>query len=377
MKKAILVLALLSCRTGVAQQQQQQQQQLPRYFTPVPTPDQSVIGSAAEGRGTIGLKVNRTPRGFVVTEVATGGPAERAGIRVDDIVTRLNGKTLAHLSQYDFERAVSQDPGGTISLSLMRKGQPHVAKVSVEAKATDPDSKGGVSPPGISQYVMDGHTAVTAFLEQWGPEIVALSLYFTNKSAPTFEVNQSKFFLLDGEGQPTRRLSHEEVRYSIDLWVSKHWREGSHPPPALPVPQQRYTIVTDASGKYGLKDLGSNPPGAPGNAQDPSSPPSEPGFAGPVGQMVDDDFGPSTPIETPASSYDQKIQERAKKALSFWNLHYFKSDSPIPTRDIRKGRIMYWAGSPKGTSGTLKVVVFVPDPVKKTENAVVFQFHLE
>jgi hypothetical protein len=388
MKKAILVLAFLSCQTVVAQeqqpqqqpqqeQQQQQQQQEPHYFTPVATPDQSVIGPAAEGPGTIGLKVNRTRRGFVVMEVAAKGPAERAGIRVHDIVTRLNGKTLARLSQYDFERAVTQDPGSTVGLSFMRKGQPHVAKVSVEAKATDPNPKRSGSPPGISQYIMDGHTAITVFLEQWGPEVVALSLYFTNKSAPEFEVNPSKFFLLDAEGQPMRRLSIDEVKYSIDLWVSKHWREGSHPSSALPVPQQRYTIATDASGKYVLKDLDSNPPGGPGSPPGPSSSPSEPGFAGPVGQMVDDSFGPPTPIETPASIYNQKIQDRARKALSFWNLHYFKSGSPIPRLNIRKGRTLYWAGSPKGTSGTLKVVVFVPDPVKKTENALVFQFHLE
>lgn len=63
------------------------------------------------------------PRGVVVTAVSEGSPAEKAGIRVKDVLLSYNGSTLEGRQQ--LTRMVSETPAGrTVRLRVLRDGNP-------------------------------------------------------------------------------------------------------------------------------------------------------------------------------------------------------------------------------------------------------------
>ncbi|MFC4174909.1 Do family serine endopeptidase [Microvirga sp. GCM10011540] len=85
-------------------------------------------------RGYVGLRLQEiTPAiaqalglpgtdGVLVASVEPGGPAEKAGIRTGDVVTRFNGQPID--SGRDLSRAVAAtSPGTQVSLSVIRDGQ--------------------------------------------------------------------------------------------------------------------------------------------------------------------------------------------------------------------------------------------------------------
>ncbi len=63
------------------------------------------------------------PRGVVVTSVAEGSPAQKAGIRVKDVLLSYNGTTLEGRQQ--LTRMVGETPAGrTVRLQVFREGKP-------------------------------------------------------------------------------------------------------------------------------------------------------------------------------------------------------------------------------------------------------------
>ena len=73
-----------------------------------------------------GMWINSGPEGYVVTDVASNGPAARAGIQTGDIITRLDGATprVEGLSE---ARSLlrSRPPGTRIPLEFKRSGATH------------------------------------------------------------------------------------------------------------------------------------------------------------------------------------------------------------------------------------------------------------
>jgi PDZ domain/Aspartyl protease len=70
-----------------------------------------------------GMWINAGPEGFVVTEVSAGGPAARAGIRVGDVITGLNGAPVRAAALSDARSLLRSKPAGTkVELSLKREG---------------------------------------------------------------------------------------------------------------------------------------------------------------------------------------------------------------------------------------------------------------
>ena len=97
-----------------------------------------MLGGAMAGRGRLGVRIEslspdlasyfgpRDSMGALVLEVTDGSPAEKAGIRAGDVITRLDGKPVE-----DAGDAISavRSGEGTVSISLLRHG----AKQTVEA----------------------------------------------------------------------------------------------------------------------------------------------------------------------------------------------------------------------------------------------------
>jgi hypothetical protein len=109
--------------------------------------------SAERGRGFIGLKpVEMTPElrqhfgapkdaGVFVGSVEKDGPAAKAGLQVGDIVTKVDGDTIA--STRELVRAIRhRKPGETVEVGLLRNGAGRTVKVVV-AESKDRDVRVG------------------------------------------------------------------------------------------------------------------------------------------------------------------------------------------------------------------------------------------
>ncbi|MFA7666922.1 MAG: Do family serine endopeptidase [Burkholderiaceae bacterium] len=62
------------------------------------------------------------PSGALVTEVATGSPAETAGLQAGDVVLAMNGKKLEHSTELA-ARIGQSDPGEPVKLVVLREGK--------------------------------------------------------------------------------------------------------------------------------------------------------------------------------------------------------------------------------------------------------------
>jgi protocatechuate 3,4-dioxygenase beta subunit len=88
-------------------------------------------------RGTIGATFTGTPRGPQVATVVDGGPAARAGIRVDDLVTsidRLDSVPLVHVDGKIMNMVFGRmEPGTVVKLELKRGSETLEVSVTVAA----------------------------------------------------------------------------------------------------------------------------------------------------------------------------------------------------------------------------------------------------
>ena len=91
---------------------------------------QQVTPEIAEGLG-----VNNV-RGALVTNVTSGGPAARAGLRNGDLITGFDGKPVG--DDRALPRIVADTPiGKTVSLDMLRRGQKQSLKITVQRLAED------------------------------------------------------------------------------------------------------------------------------------------------------------------------------------------------------------------------------------------------
>jgi serine protease Do len=80
---------------------------------------------SAESAEALGLK---DVKGAIVAELVPGGPAAKAGLLPDDILTAVNGVTIANRSELTREVAKAR-PGEVIKMSIIRDGKPRVVNV--------------------------------------------------------------------------------------------------------------------------------------------------------------------------------------------------------------------------------------------------------
>jgi S1-C subfamily serine protease len=68
-----------------------------------------------------GMWINSGPNGYVVTDVATNGPADQAGIKVGDVITRLDGAAPRFDGLSDARILLRARPAGTrVEIELKR-----------------------------------------------------------------------------------------------------------------------------------------------------------------------------------------------------------------------------------------------------------------
>jgi S1-C subfamily serine protease len=68
------------------------------------------------------LGLDRTD-GALIGDVASGGPADEAGVQSGDFVTAIDGRTVKNFDQLISYLFTSKSPGETVTLTLIRSGQ--------------------------------------------------------------------------------------------------------------------------------------------------------------------------------------------------------------------------------------------------------------
>ncbi len=70
----------------------------------------------------IGVEVSPDPRGLRIVQVFNGSPAAHAGLRPGDMITAVNGRSLAGLPELQATNLVSGPPGTSVALRIARGG---------------------------------------------------------------------------------------------------------------------------------------------------------------------------------------------------------------------------------------------------------------
>jgi len=87
-----------------------------------------------------------SPRGALINDVTSGGPAARAGVRPGDIVRKLDGQPIGH--GRDLLRAVLRSRvGATVKLRILREGKPITLKLTTAERPVKRSARRGASPP--------------------------------------------------------------------------------------------------------------------------------------------------------------------------------------------------------------------------------------
>jgi serine protease Do len=116
-----------------------------------------IIKSGHVTRGSIGIKFGENndllkaygaKHGVFVQGVEPGGPAEKAGVKAEDIVTTINGKPI--LKGQDLIDAIADTAvGNTVTVSILRNKQPQTLRITVGDRAkVFPNELGKNAGPG-------------------------------------------------------------------------------------------------------------------------------------------------------------------------------------------------------------------------------------
>lgn len=73
-------------------------------------------------KGWLGIDKEKSAEGYKVTKVIAGGPAEKAGIKVGDLVTALNGMTIGS-EQLKASYSQFSKAGSTVKYTVVRDGK--------------------------------------------------------------------------------------------------------------------------------------------------------------------------------------------------------------------------------------------------------------
>ncbi len=91
-------------------------------------------GVTSDIAASLGL---RRPGGILISEVYPGGPAERGGLQVADVVLAVNGREITDPQSLMF-RVATLSIGGTAELTVWRRGREIKLRVALEAPPEEP-----------------------------------------------------------------------------------------------------------------------------------------------------------------------------------------------------------------------------------------------
>jgi membrane-associated protease RseP (regulator of RpoE activity) len=356
------------------------QGQQPTYLVPVEMKGQVLRGSVAvaqhQNEGMIGVNGSGTEDGYKVETVTPGFPAAIAGILNGDIIVSVDGASIKGFDKMEIAKLIAhKQDGEMLNLTINRLGEMKTVAVKVGSKrrlfADDTQWQAESKfPPAITQFIFGGKAAVeaTLFQSEQAPTDVFLGVYLFSKDAPSFAVDDTKFFVLDGTGQQLRHVSLDEIKYQIQLLVAQNWKGGSYPAPPPPSSQRQYTISGIENGNYTITNLGGGMGSISGTSSSTYTVTQQPDYS---------QLGYSLGLvirKYRDSKSNEKLLAQAKGLIASYEDRYFKSQAPIVAGENRNGQIMYWTGSTRRPQPPFRVVLFIADPRSQEEEHVTFAF---
>jgi carboxyl-terminal processing protease len=104
------------------------------YLTPE---EADLFDHAVSGRFEgVGMTVQEHPRGLLVASVFEGSPAEKAGIRKDDVITHVDGESIAGEPTDIATAKIKGKPGTTVRLTVLEGGKAKRRRVLAVERAS-------------------------------------------------------------------------------------------------------------------------------------------------------------------------------------------------------------------------------------------------
>jgi C-terminal processing protease CtpA/Prc len=102
------------------------------------TQDVTMNGSDGGGLelGGIGAALEQTGNGVMLRNVFPGDPADKAGLKSNDFVLRIDGESTDGMSMADVLQRLRGTPGTTVGVSVRRGGGDHETFDAVVVRAT-------------------------------------------------------------------------------------------------------------------------------------------------------------------------------------------------------------------------------------------------
>ncbi len=159
-----------------------------------------------EGNGVVGIGVELAGIPPLVTEVITAGPADRAGIRVGDVLVAVDGADISERGPASAFEFINGDENTRVTITLERPSEPAPFDVTVTRER--------VNPPNIETKIVEntiGYLRVRNFVDGG----IAAPL---RQTLDAFETQGVTSWIIDLRGNPGGRLDTD----AISLFV----REG-------------------------------------------------------------------------------------------------------------------------------------------------------
>jgi thiol-disulfide isomerase/thioredoxin len=102
--------------------------------------ERSAVGAAqspvAHEPGWLGVGMAQAPEGVRLGHIVRGAPSERAGLKPDDVVTKVDGAPISDPPSLR-KRVASLAPGSHVMFSVVRKGSPLVIEAVLRARPSE------------------------------------------------------------------------------------------------------------------------------------------------------------------------------------------------------------------------------------------------
>lgn len=355
--------------------------QTAEYFTPVPLANQRLRGSVAllphENEGVIGVLGKAKAAGWQVDSVRPGQPAADADLRSGDIILSVDGISMR--GSQDLSPITRKRDGETAILEVLRGDLSLIVPVTVRIKkylySNDPAYRQErEAPPGVDQPILGGRGRVLArmFRSERDPSQVFLKIMVQIQSGPPVQLDDSRYFVLDGTGQQARHVSLEELKYSIGLSVASNWKGGNYAPPPPPPSQPQYIVSSTATGSYAISNMGGGMSSISGMSNGTYTVTQQPDY-NQLAYSIGAAIGSAIRDLRDARS-NQKLAEQGKAAIAQWEQVYFNSQSPVVPGETRRGQILYWSGSARRLVPPFRALLLFTDPITQKEESVTFVF---
>jgi carboxyl-terminal processing protease len=166
------------------------------FLSPVAS---DALEDARTGAGVVGIGVDLAGVPPLVTEVITAGPADRAGIRVGDLIREIDGQDAANFGPASAFDRLNGEEGTTVSVAIERPGEDSLIDLTITRERVDPPNvetdllEGGIGYLRIRNFV-DGGIAADV-----------------RQTLDAFETQGVTAWIMDIRGNPGGRLDPDAI----------------------------------------------------------------------------------------------------------------------------------------------------------------------